>query len=309
MSPLKHVSHIDLPEHIKPSGFDHATVHTQRNRLYVAHTANDAVDVIDCREDRYLYSIPDLAGVAGALVAEADDLVFTSNREENAVGIIKPDTEANIEKIDVGIRPNGLAYDANSGQLLVAHAGTPHVSDSTTVSIIKVAEKRIVATLPVPGHTRWAIFDASSNNFYVNIADPPEIVVIHADQPDRIARTFSIPVAGPHGLDIDSETQRLFCACDGGELVVLDAGSGMILHQEPISGIPDVIFFNAKRQHLYIAVGNPGVIDVFDTHQIRLLERVNTEAGAHTLGFDPVQNKVYAFLPQTHQAAVYVDEA
>ncbi|MCI0712794.1 MAG: YncE family protein [Chloroflexi bacterium] len=306
---LKHVSYVDLPEHIKPGGFDHAAVHAQRNRLYVAHTANDSVDVIDCREDRYLHSIPNLMGVAGALVAEADDLVFTSNRDENTVGIFKPDEERGIRKINAGIHPNGLAYDANSGQLLVAHVGTPDISGSTTVSIINVAEKQIVATLPVPGRTRWAIFDATSSNFYVNIADPPEIMVIPANQPDRIARTFSIPVAGPHGLDIDSETQRLFCACDGGELVVLDAGSGMILHQEPISGNPDVIFFNAKRQHLYIAVGNPGVIDVFDTHQMRLLETVNTQAGAHTLGFDPVQNKIYAFLPQTHQAAVYVDEA
>lgn len=305
---LKFVSYIDLPEHIKPGGFDHAAVHRQHSRLYVAHTANDAVDVIDCREDRYLYSIPDLPGVAGALVSEEDDLVFTSNRDENTVGIFKLDSEDHVDKIDVGIRPNGLAYDTRRGQLLVAHVGMPDVTGSTTVSVIKVSEKRILATLPVAGRTRWTIFDASSNSFYVNITDPPEIVVIHADQPDRIAKIFSVLVAGPHGLDIDSETQRLFCACDGGELVVLDAGSGTILHQESISGVPDVIFYNAERQHLYIAVGNPGVIDVFDTHQMRLLETVNTEAGTHTLGFDPVQNKVYAFLPHTHRVAVYADE-
>ena len=306
---LKFVSYIDLPEHIKPGGFDHAAVHTQRDYLYVAHTANNAVDIIDCREDRYLYSIPDLPGVAGALVSETDDLVFTSNRDENTVGIFIPGTKDNVEKIDVGIRPNGLAYDTKRGQLLVAHVGMADVTGSTTVSVIKVSEKRILSTLPVAGRTRWTIFDAGSNNFYVNIASPAEIVVIHADQPDTITCTFPIPVTGPHGLDIDSETQRLFCACDGGQLVVLDAHSGTILHQEPISGVPDVIFFNSERQHLYIAVGNPGVIDVFDTQQMCLLETIDTEPGAHTLAFDPVHNKVYAFLPESHRAAVYVDEA
>jgi hypothetical protein len=30
--------------------------------------------------------------------------------------------------------------------------------------------------------------------------------------------------------------------------------------------------------------------------------------GAHTLGFDADRNKVYAFLPKTHRAAVYVDQ-
>jgi hypothetical protein len=68
-------------------GFDHAAVHGRRGLLYVAHTANDAVDVIDCAANRYLRSIPGLGAVAGALVSEADDLVFTSNRGENTVGI------------------------------------------------------------------------------------------------------------------------------------------------------------------------------------------------------------------------------
>ena len=28
---------------------------------------------------------------------------------------------------------------------------------------------------------------------------------------------------------------------------------------------------------------------------------------AHTIGFDAVRNTVYAFLPETHRAAVYLD--
>jgi len=46
---------------------------------------------------------------------------------------------------------------------------------------------------------------------------------------------------------------------------------------------------------------------VFETDQMRLLETIRTEAGAHTLGFDPSRNTVYALLPDTHRALVYVD--
>jgi DNA-binding beta-propeller fold protein YncE len=70
-----------------------------------------------------------------------------------------------------------------------------------------------------------------------------------------------------------------------------------------------VIFFNRVLRHLYVSVGDPGVIDVFDTDGMERIETVQTERGAHTLGFDPERNKVYAFLPETHRAAVYVDEA
>src|SRR5829696_6807944 len=99
---LQFVSYIDLPAHHKAGGFDHAAVHTELNRLYVAHTANDAVDVIDCEMGRYLHSISDLTGAAGALVSEESDLVFTSNRGENTVGIFTPSDET-VTKIPMGI--------------------------------------------------------------------------------------------------------------------------------------------------------------------------------------------------------------
>src|SRR5215207_4369764 len=107
---LELTGYVNLPPHMKAGGFDHAAVHTGLNRLYVAHTANDALDVIDCAADRYLHSIPALMAVAGALVSEESHLIFTSNRGENTVGIFPPDDEQDLVKIAVGMRPNGLAY-------------------------------------------------------------------------------------------------------------------------------------------------------------------------------------------------------
>ena len=57
------------------------------------------------------------------------------------------------------------------------------------------------------------------------------------------------------------------------------------------------------------AVGDPGLIEVFDTTPLRRHQSVPTEAGAHTLAFDPARQLVVAFLPRTHRAAFYVDRA
>jgi len=84
---LRLLGHIELPPNRGKGGFDHADVHVTRERLYVAHTSNDAVDVIDITADRYIDSIPHLTEVAGALVSEVRDLVFTSNRGENTVSV------------------------------------------------------------------------------------------------------------------------------------------------------------------------------------------------------------------------------
>jgi DNA-binding beta-propeller fold protein YncE len=302
---LVHVGYVDLPPHAKPGGFDHAAVHGERGELYVAHTANDAVDVIDCRTHTYLRSIPDLTGVAGALISEAHALVFTSNRGEDTVGIFSASGQETVAKVRVGVGPNGLAYAAGQRLLLAANVGDPARRGSFSVTLVDVSTRAVIANIPVPGRTRWAVFDEESGRFYVNIADPPRIVVVDSADPTRLADTFPMPAMGPHGLDLDAATRRLFCACDGKVLLVVDSRSGAVTSEHPISGVPDVVFRNAALRHLYVAIGDPGVIDVFDTETMRRLVSVPTERGAHTIGFDAIRNTVYAFLPDTHRAAVY----
>jgi len=301
--------YVDLPAHANPGGFDHAAVHCGLARAYVAHTSNDALDVMDCASDRYLHSISGLAGVAGALVAEAENLLFTSNRGENTVGIMSLDKVGAVAKVPVGLRPNGLSYSPTHHLLLAANVGDPQQPGSFTVTLVDTQKQARLADVPVAGRTRWTVYDAAAQVFYVNIADPAQIVVIDANQPDRVARTFAVPSAGPHCLDLDPEHHRLFCACDGQQLVSLDTRTGAILNTLDLGGGPDVIFFNPALRRLYVAIGDPGVIEIYDTQAWRRVETVPTETGAHTLAFDPSRNKVYAFLPGTHRAAVYLDEA
>ena len=96
---LERIGYIELPAHAGSGGFDHAAVHGRRGLVYVAHTANDAVDVIDCGTNTYLRSISGLPRVAGALVSEEHDLVFTSNRGENTVGMFTPASEQTLARI------------------------------------------------------------------------------------------------------------------------------------------------------------------------------------------------------------------
>ena len=307
--PLELEGFVDLPAHAGDCGFDHAAVHLATERVYVAHTANDAVDVIDLRARKYVGSITGLRAVAGALVAERPDFVFTSNRGEDTVGIFTPADHAAVHKIEVGHKPNGLAYDPGRGRLLSAHVGDAAVPGSRTVSVVDVARRERIAELPVAGRTRWTVFDPVRDVFHVNIMDPSEIVVVGAADPIAIQRVVPIPHAGAHGLDIDVARRRLYCACDAGILVEVDADTGALVASEAIAGAPDVVFFNPALGRLYVAIGEPGVIEVFDTAPLRRHETVKTEAGAHTLAFDAARNLVLAFLPATHRAAVYADRA
>ncbi|TXL77646.1 YncE family protein [Vineibacter terrae] len=303
VSPLRLAGYVELPEHRAKGGFDHAAVHGATGHVYVAHTANDTVDVFDPAARRHLFSIPDAPGAAGVLVCS--EVVIVSNRAADTIGVFAPGPHPLVRRIAVGMRPNGLAYDPGRQMVLAANVGDPSVSGSHTLSIVGLAPDGVRREIAVPGRTRWAIFDPDLALFYVNIADPAEIIVVDPRQPDRIARKFAVPHAGPHGLDLDGATHRLFCACDAGMLVVLDARSGSVLYERPLSGVPDVVFFNRQRRQLYVAVGDPGVIDVFSTATLERLAVVETEAGSHTTALSPAGDRLYAFLPRTHRAAIY----
>ncbi len=222
--------------------------------------------------------------------------MFTSNRGEKTVGLFPYGREGKLEKVKVGGFPNGLAFDPSSDTLLAANVSRQDDPAPITVSII------------VPGRTRWPIFDNKMDRFYVNISKPPQIVAIESRDPDGITASYDIPATGPHGLDIDLENRRLFCACDQGGLFTVDLQSGRVSRVSDLSGPPDVIFYNSRLHHLYVAIGEPGVIDVFDTDTMKLVQTVRTELGAHTIAYKPDANKVYAFMPESHRASVFIDE-
>src|SRR5438552_614324 len=251
---------------------------------------------------------PRLKGAAGVLVSDERSLLFTANRGENTISILSAGREQEMLRLFSGIRPNGLAFDPSRGLLLVANVGDPEIGNSSTASMIDVDRKTVIGSVVLPGRPRWAVYDERTSAFYLNIADPPLIVEIDAKTPSKMLERYKMPAKGPHGLDLDPRGRYLFCACDGAKLVAVHLDSGEIRLVGELSGPPDVVFFNPNLGHVYIAVGTPGVIDVFDARRMKLLETVPTEKGAHTLAVAQRENKVYAFLPATHRAATYRDE-
>jgi DNA-binding beta-propeller fold protein YncE len=293
--------YIELPEHQAAGGFDHAAVHRGLRRLYVAHTANDAIDVIDLERGRYSHSIEGLGGVAGALVSEDDDLLFSSNRAASTVSAFAAREERVLATVPVGPRPNGLAFDPARRTLIAATVAEPY-----GICVVDLNRGEVRTTIDAPGRTRWAIYDPTVDVFFVNIADPPSIVMVDAEQADVIARQIPIPAAGPHGLDVDA-AGRLYCACDAGRLFVLEPPDYDAVADLSLAGTPDVIFLDRSLAHLYVAIGEPGLIEVFDVADRRPIDAVSTEPGTHTIGFDQDEHRVYAFLPESHRAAVFRD--
>jgi hypothetical protein len=75
----------------------------------------------------------------------------------NSVSFPSPDPH--VLKIAVGVRPNGLACDAGRGLLLVACVGDTAIPGSCTLSVVDLDKRKMLSEIPVPGRTRWALYD------------------------------------------------------------------------------------------------------------------------------------------------------
>jgi len=301
---LTRVGFIPVPAGAAP-GFDHSDVYRPQRRLYLAHTGADRVDVLDCARQTLLHSLPDLPGVAGVLVDAEHDLLFTSDRGAARVSVFRCSDEELLGRVEVGPHPNGLTYDRRRRQLYAFNLGEP-LGENCTASVVDLNSLQVIGEVPLPGRPRWALYDEERDRVYANIREPAEIVVIDCQQL-KIERTMPVPSEGPHGLWLDRG--RLFCAADGGALVVLDRDSGTVLRSLPLPGVPDVVMHDPDLRRLYVAIGDPGVVCSFDSDQLELIEMVETEAGAHTTGWDPDSRCLYVFCPASGGAAIYEERA
>ncbi len=289
--------YVALPPHAA-DGFDHGDVDRASGQVFVAHTATGSVEVLDGERLAHLATIPGCPEASGVLCAQGDGLVFAAARGGGVVLVLDVASRAVRRTVAVGPKPNGLAWDAGRGRLLVADVEDfrARLVDPTTGDLLASAE--------LPGRPRWCVYDRRGDRFLVNIREPACVAVLDAATLAP-ATQWDSPVAGPHGLDLDDAGGRAFVACDGGATVVLDLRTGRAVASVPIAGEPDAIWYDPVRERLYVAVGRPGVIQVVDCRALRVVEQVITEVGAHTTAFDPGRQRLYVFLPGSGRAAVY----
>jgi DNA-binding beta-propeller fold protein YncE len=294
---LTAVGSVAIPP-FRASGFDHGDVHLATGRTFVAHTAAGTVEVIDGRRQVHVLTIPGCREASGVLCAQEAGLVFAAARGAGAILTIDATALVTAGEMASGPSPNGLAWDGRRGRLLAADV------QDLSARLLDPSTGRSLARLELPGRPRWCVYDARTDRFLVNVREPASVVLLTAE-PLALAGTWPVPAAGPHGLDLDPRERRAFVACDGGSLAVLDLDTGTVVAEVPIGGPPDAIWFNQERHLLYVAIGDPGLVDVIDTRALRRTEQVVTEAGAHTTAFDAARQRLTVFLPASCRAAIY----
>ena len=268
--------------------FDHGAFDPITNRIFIAHTGSNTLEVIDHKTGTHLKTLEGFTEAAGVVVAR--DTVIITNRGAAELAVVNVQTLEIKARISVGPRPNGVAIAPEKNLAIIACIGNETIQSTLECIHLGTLEHHKLA---LPGRPRWCVINESETRVFLAIREPSMVLV--ANLPDLSnMQHWPLPSFGAHGIDIDHTGKRLFVACDAGELISVSSEDGSILGQWSLPGGPDATFFNPDSSLVHVAISNPGVIVTInpDSNQSSSL---TTEPGAGTTALVR-PDRLYVFL-------------
>lgn len=297
--PLRTLGTIAIPNG-QNSDFDHAAFDPKTRRVFIAHTARDCIEVIDHDAGKHIATLSGFPGVAGAVADDGE--ILTTNRGAATITWMDAATYQIKGAFPSGQRPNGAVIVKSRRIGIAACIGDANQAPTLQLIDLKQVTQRCIE---LPGRPRWCVTDANAERVFLCIREPSMILTARLPDLDDIAH-WSLPSGGAHGLDIDHDRNRLYAACDDGDLIEVYSTSGKVTNVWPIAGPPDVTFFNPATGRVHVAIGNPGVIETIDP---RLGDRISTPTGpgAHTTAL-VAPDRLYVISPSHGGVLVLSDE-
>jgi hypothetical protein len=296
---LKAAGVIEIPE-AAGSAFDHGIFDAKSRRVFIANTAKSTVEVIDPDAGRHVATLPGFPGAAGAVADDGEILV--TNRGSASLAWLDATTLKTRSVLATGARPNGAAIVKRLSLGIAACIGDE--KEAPALQAFRLNDGQCVK-LDLPGRPRWCVTDAAAERLFLCIREPSMILV--ARLPDlRPLAQWRLPSNGAHGLDIDHARERLYAACDAGDLVEVDSRSGEVTNVWPIAGAPDVTFFNPATGRVHVAIGEPGLVETVDPKTGKAMRTV-TGADAHTTVLVP-PDRLYVISP-AHGGVLVLEDA
>jgi hypothetical protein len=296
---LKSAGVIEIPG-AAGSAFDHGIFDTKSRRVFIAHTAKSTIEVIDPDAERHVATLPGFPGAAGAVADDGEILV--TNRGSASLAWVDAATLKTRSVLATGARPNGAAIVKRLSLGIAACIGDEN--ESPTLQAFRLNDGLRVK-FNLPGRPRWCVTDAAAGRLFLCIREPS--MILGVSLPDlRPLAQWPLPSGGAHGLDIDHSRERLYAACDAGDLVEVDSRSGEVTNVWPISGPPDVTFFNPATGRVHVAIGEPGLVETIDPKTGKTMHTV-TGADAHTTVLVP-PDRLYVISP-AHGGVLVLEDA
>jgi DNA-binding beta-propeller fold protein YncE len=282
---------------------DHLAVDLGRKRLFVAELGNNSIGVVDLNSDQVSRTLKDFAEPQGIAYEPNTDSVYIASGDDGSVHILRGEDLAIIGKIELGGDADNIRVDPVAKRVYVGFG-------SGGLALIDAASRRRIATIPLSAHPEGFQLDPASSRVFVNVPLSQEIAVLDREMGRQVASWSAHGGFANFPLAVDAAGQRVFAVFrTPARLKVYSSTDGTLLANMPTCGDSDDVFFDAKRQRIYVSCGE-GFVDVFDSRSTRFerIARIETVSGARTSLFVPDLDRLFLAVRASmrEDAAVWV---
>src|SRR5580693_1397072 len=311
-APLRLVQTIDVPG---ARHWDHFGVDLKGNRLFVSSEEEPAVEVFDLRTNQHLQSLTEFKEPHNVLPFPELKKIFVVDGEASEVKILDYDSYKLIDRTELTIDADPVAYDPTSKYLYVVNGGREAKTPTCLISIVDTTTGKKVADMKLETNRLESMaIEKSGPRLFVNMTGINSIGVVDREK-RAVVQTWPI-TAGKDNvpLQYDEATHRLFLATrKPSKLVVVNADNGKEVMSLDVADYVDDLAYDAIHHRLYVpGGGGNGAVSVIEQRgadNYQLVATIPTKPGAKTARLVPELSKYYVGVPakdsQPAQILVY----
>ena len=281
---------------------DHLSVDLARQRLFVAELGNGSLGVIDLQEGKLLDRIESLKEPQGVSYDPGSDTVYVASAGDGTLRRYAGADFASLGATNLGDDADNVRLDAQTGQIVVGYG-------DGALALVDAASGKKNGDIALAAHPESFRIEADGRRILVNVPKAHEVAVVDRDAGKQVA---SWKVDGrenfPMALD-EADGRLLIVDRKPPELQVFDTGSGERVARLATCGDADDVFWDAKRQRVYVSCGE-GFLDVVQRQGDAYgdLVRIPTAAGARTALFVPELDRLFVAVRASsrEKAAIWV---
>lgn len=284
--------------------FDHFACDAAARRLIVSALGNNTGEVLDVAEFKRLHIVTGLRKPTGSLALVEPHRFYFANGDDGTFRAFDAATFAPGSQLGGLDDADNVRFDAAAKLIYIGYGeGALGVTDPAT--------SKLLHSVPLAAHPEAFQLEAHGPRIFVNVPDKRHIAVVDRQQRKVVATWPMEKWQANFPMALDEAAHRLFVGCrKPARLVVFDTARGVPVADLEISGDTDDLFFDAKRQRLYVSCGE-GFLDVIqrrDADHYERTARIATRVGARTCFFSPELDRLFLAVPERsgHEAELRV---
>ena len=267
---------------------DHLAIDLARERLFVAELGNDSLAVVDLAAGKLLRRIGGLVEPQGVAYDPATDTVFVADGGDGLVHRFAGAELTPLDPIQLGADADNVRLDPEAGRVVVGYG-------DGALAFLETASGKLLTEIRLPGHPESFQLERGGPRIFVNVPDAHQITVVDRSSGRQVAKWGLADAQANFPMALDDADGRLAVVYRKPALLaVFDTRSGAPVARLPVCGDADDVFFDAKRQRIYLSCGE-GFVDAIQQHgnKYEELARIPIISGARTALFVPDRDRLY----------------